>query len=158
MFCSVTEVYVKQHNIDGSLTWRTAEQRLMKCKCQEEIFKPDLSFWNTAVTVINTIHQARAIALAQTRALWDWHQRENKAMVTGDEKALGIHFLLPCKCSVPIFAGTVLEIGLNSSQILTATTRTDINDLRFRVVEIQPTYFSWEERYGMKLQDGRNIC
>lgn len=53
---------------------------------------------------------------------------------------------------------TVLEIGLNSSQILTATTHTDINDLRFTVVEIQPTYFSWEERYRMKLQDGRNIC
>lgn len=67
-FCSVTEVYVKQHKIDGSITWRTAKQRLMKCKCREKVFKSDLSFWNTAVTVINTINQAGAVALAQTHA------------------------------------------------------------------------------------------
>lgn len=79
-------------------------------------------------------------------------------MVTGKEKALGIHFLLTCKCLVSVFAVTVLEIGLNSSQIIPAATHTDINDLWFGAVEIQPTYFSWEERYRMKLQDGRNIC
>lgn len=79
-------------------------------------------------------------------------------MVTGKEKALGIHFLWTCKCLVSVFAVTVLEIGLNSSQIIPAATHTDINDLEFGAVEIQPTYFSWEERYRMKLQVGRNIC
>lgn len=79
-------------------------------------------------------------------------------MVTGEEKALGIHFMLSCKCLVSVFAVAVLEIGLNSSQIILAATHTDINDLWFGAVEIQPTYFSWEERYRMKLQDGRNIC
>lgn len=72
-------------------------------------------------------------------------------MVIGEEEPLGIHFLLSCKCLVSVFAATVLKIGLNSSQILTATTCTDKNDWGFGVVEIQPTYFSWEERYRMKL-------
>lgn len=75
-----------------SIEGRAVEQRVMKCKCQEKVFKSELSFWSTAVTVINTINQSLAIVVASSLEYCNRQRSGDKAMAK--EKNLGHDFLL----------------------------------------------------------------